>query len=129
MAVYNPMNPQNSTLIQPITHIRCRFVMRDNERPNSSKNNLIQIHGWLPTFYAASIAFSAFPVLTNLSYGRFLAHSLYYHLPWFLFWYDFLFCNYIKEKYLLQIVLFKLWYANCSLFVSTYSNSFAVPFS
>ena len=36
LGVYNPLHPQKTTtLIQTVTHTRCRFVLRDKERPNS----------------------------------------------------------------------------------------------
>ena len=35
LGVYNPLHPQNTTLIQTVTHARCRFVTRDKERHGS----------------------------------------------------------------------------------------------
>ena len=36
MDVYNPLYPQNTTLIQSVTHTWCQFVMKDNKRPDST---------------------------------------------------------------------------------------------
>ena len=35
LGAYNPLYPQNTSLIHPVTHARCRFVIRDEERPSS----------------------------------------------------------------------------------------------
>ena len=41
LGVYNSLHPQNTTLIQTVTHThaRCRFVIRDKEHPNSPIKN------------------------------------------------------------------------------------------
>ena len=60
------------------------------------------------------ISYYSFPVIPNLSYGSFLVHTPYCYLTWFLFWFKFLFQLYLG-KYLLETVLFKLWFVNCLL--------------
>lgn len=85
MGVSNPLHPQNSTLIQPVTHVWCCFVIRDNERPNSTKRGPNQIPWATPNSLCCCTPFSAFPRLTPLSRGSFLSHSLYIYLPCFLY--------------------------------------------
>ena len=33
LGVYNPLSPQNTSLIQTVTHARCHFAMKVRERP------------------------------------------------------------------------------------------------
>ena len=38
LGVYNPQSPQNTSLIQTVTHARCHFAMKVKERPRPLKD-------------------------------------------------------------------------------------------
>ena len=49
LGAYNPLYPQNTSLIHPVTHARCRFVIRDEERPSSPHKSPQCIYMYIDT--------------------------------------------------------------------------------
>ena len=84
--LYNPLDPQNATLIQTATHTWCLFIIRGNECSDSSRKGRNRIQWATLNPICSHNAFSAFPFLPN---GSFLTHTPYCYLPWFLFRFNF----------------------------------------
>ena len=105
MCVYNPLHPQNSTWLQPVARGWYCFVIRDNERPDSSKKGSTRIPWVTPDSLCCQNPILAFPILLNLPYGSFLTHTLYHYLPWFLIWFNFVIKSITRSFVMLNILM------------------------
>ena len=71
VAVYNVLHLQNS-LIQPVSHARCYFFMKDNESVSIPPRKApIESHTWLLIPYAATTPFQHFKVLSSFVIWQF----------------------------------------------------------
>ena len=83
LGVYNPLHPQNTFLIQTVTHACCHFVMRDKERSRSPTKGSTSTPWTPPNSLYFHVPFLYLTFLTQLNNGSLCAHSFIYLVNFF----------------------------------------------
>ena len=80
---YNLLHPQNTTLMQTITHARCRFVIKNDQHPSFPITNPSEIPSALPNSLYCHNPSHTFHSLTKSNNGSFCAHPFLFAFNFF----------------------------------------------